>query len=231
MYFHVPIEIIPWTHGNNSMYWWKSFYAHTEIIHGYLNSLEGMVAKDVETATWIEVIISIKSMEFLSSFHTVEISFRYMETFPEQTMFLWAFFHSVQSGTTMPIGGWWHINDFVYRFGTSWVISCCQILVLEHSKPSLKMNKVMATSWQLVCQRLSWHGGNNRGCIVSASIWTGQWWRNRPSVRTVGALGALNCLVKDLTLCDTRISYFQGRSQHMDLSYSLQYFFLILEVS
>ncbi len=55
--------------------------------------------------------------------------------------------------------GWWHIIDFVYRFGTSWAICCCQILVLEGSNPNiLKQNWssiVMATSRQLICQRLS----------------------------------------------------------------------------
>ncbi len=52
------MAIIPGTLGNNSMYRWKSFHAPMEIIPWINGSpYKAMVAKDMKTATCIEVII------------------------------------------------------------------------------------------------------------------------------------------------------------------------------
>jgi hypothetical protein len=59
------MEIVSWAHGSNSMYLWKSFFVPMEIIPWiYGIHQKAKVAKDMETATCIEVNISIDEWNF-----------------------------------------------------------------------------------------------------------------------------------------------------------------------
>ncbi len=72
------MEIIPCTYGNHSMDPWKSLEDNGNKGYGNYN------------LHWGDYFL--RCMEFSRPFHTVEISSRYLETLPWQTMIPWAFF-------------------------------------------------------------------------------------------------------------------------------------------
>jgi hypothetical protein len=107
-YFHVPTEIIlwtysnnPWTDGNHSMNPWKSLEDNGN--PGYWNY--NLYGSDHFH----------RCIEFLRHFRTVEISSRYMQTLPWQTIIPWAFFAVYCAGcTSIALGviGWRLMSPF-----------------------------------------------------------------------------------------------------------------------